>query len=93
MTKWIVLTLTFIFVILQYCLWEGNASIPDVLRLKQAILLQSEELHHLTERNQQLNIEVKALKAKPAALEERARAELGLIKKGETFCLIVSQAR
>lgn len=89
MTKWVVLTLLIILGVLQLRLWEGSGSISDVLRLKLAIELQTEEIVRLTERNRQLDMEVKVLKANPAALEERARAELGMIKQGETFCIVV----
>jgi cell division protein FtsB len=87
--KWVVLSLSFILCFLQYRLWVGTGSLQDLWRLKHIILSQKEELNKQTERNNRLAAEVQAMKANPSALEERARAELGMIKKGETFCLVV----
>lgn len=82
-----------ILAVLQYNLWQGSGNIRDVLHLQQVIATQTEELKRLTQRNRQLSVEVAALKANPNALEERARTELGMIKKGEAFCLVVEQAQ
>tara|TARA_B100001029_G_scaffold149993_1_gene131862 strand:- start:473 stop:646 length:174 start_codon:yes stop_codon:yes gene_type:complete len=43
----------------------------------------------LEERNKKLEIEIVDLKTGVEAIEERARSELGMIEKGETFFLIV----
>ena len=90
-----ILTLVFAisFLILQYRLWQGDGSILDVMRLSKAILAEKDINQKLTLRNKVLDADVQALKARPEALEERARAELGMIKRGETFCLVVEPAR
>lgn len=74
---------------LQYRFWYGSNNLRDVLRLRGAIAKQTEEITVLTHRNQILEAEVLAIKANPAALEDRARTEHGMIKPGETFCLVV----
>ncbi len=81
------------FLVLQYRLWVGQGSLRDVWRLETAILGEQKGLSALTKRNQLLDADVKLLKLRPDALEERARAELGMIKQGETFCLVVEPAR
>ena len=93
MRKWLTIVLGIMLVVLQYRLWAGDGSILDVLRLSKAIHSEQEGLSSLTSRNRRLDADVQALKAKPEALEERARAELGMIKEGETFCLVVEPAR
>ena len=93
MWKWVALLLVVLFFNLQYRLWEGAGSIKDIIRLKQAIKLQTFEVEKLKARNQQLDAEVQALKAEPRALEERARSELGMVKQDETFCLVVEPMR
>jgi len=93
MRKGLIIVLGLMFVLLQYRLWVGDGSILDVLRLNKAIYAEQEGLSSLTLRNRRLDADVQALKAKPEALEERARTELGMIKKGETFCLVVEPAR
>lgn len=93
MKKILTLILGISFLILQYRLWQGDGSILDVMRLSKAILAEKDINQKLTLRNKILDADVQALKARPEALEERARAELGMIKQGETFCLVVEPAR
>ena len=45
----------------------------------------------LTERNRLLEIEVLDLKNGLEAVEERARSELGMIKDGEVFYLLIEK--
>lgn len=78
-----------LFVILQYDLWFGEGSQVDAWRLQQSIDAQQQENLRLQERNQALAAEVADLKNGRAAIEERARSELGMIKQGETFVQVV----
>lgn len=61
----------------------------DVWALDEAIAAQAEKNAHLKERNQTLFAEVDDLKQGLEAVEERARYDLGMVKKGETFYQIV----
>lgn len=74
---------------LQYRLWFGKASIPKVIHLKQQLASQVQENKKLQQRNAVLIAEVQDLKSGHQAIEERARNELGMVKKGETFYQIV----
>ncbi len=87
--KAIIAALAILFVLLQFKLWFGDGSIKDGWRLKGAIAAQSSENSQLKERNQTLAAEVDDLKQGLEAIEERARNELGMIKKGETFYQVV----
>ena len=87
--KAIITTLAILFVLLQFKLWFGDGSIKDVWHLEDAIAAQSSENAQLKERNQTLIAEVDDLKQGLEAIEERARSELGMIKKGETFYQVV----
>lgn len=87
--KAIITTLSILFVLLQFKLWFGDGSIKDVWHLEDAIAAQSSENAQLKERNQTLIAEVDDLKQGLEAIEERARSELGMIKKGETFYQVV----
>lgn len=78
---------------LQYRLWFGNPSVPQNWQLQQVIKQQAEQNEQLSERNKQLEAEVKDLKKGLSALEERARNELGMIRKGETFFQLVEPER
>lgn len=81
-----------IFVVLQASLWFGEGGIFDVHRLKQAVAEQQGENLRLRQRNGVLEAEVNDLKTGQAAIEERARLDLGLIKDDETFYLVTGKA-
>jgi cell division protein FtsB len=87
--KWLISVLIVLLVLLQYRLWFGDGSLPDVWQLQQQIEQQKAENEKLRERNAALEAEVKDLKQGMSAIEERARSELGLIKKGETFYQVI----
>jgi cell division protein FtsB len=70
---------------LQYPLWLGDGGLLSLWKLKREITSQKSENTHLRERNLALEAEVRDLKEGYEALEERARAELGMVRRGETF--------
>jgi cell division protein FtsB len=78
-----------LLLVLQYPLWFGSGSAVAVWRLHQQVKAQKTENRSLAERNQALIAEVIDLKHGLDAIEERARAELGMIKQGETFFQVV----
>jgi cell division protein FtsB len=81
--------LTLIFVILiallQYPLWLGKGSWLRVWDLSRQIAVQQEKNNALKARNDTLDAEVRDLKSGRAAIEERARTELGMVKQDEVF--------
>jgi cell division protein FtsB len=83
--KWFVGILLLILVLLQSRLWFSDSSLIQVWRLEDAVEEQLKENEQLRERNRALEAEVIDLKTGTEAIEERARSELGMIKKGETF--------
>ncbi|MDO6562622.1 cell division protein FtsB [Amphritea sp. 1_MG-2023] len=85
----IVLLLLISLIGLQYRLWFGEANLRDVQALQQEIVRQRAENDLLVNRNHQLDAEVKDLKQGLAALEERARNQLGMVKEGESFFQLV----
>ena len=88
--KYLNLLLLLILAGLQYRLWAGNGSIPDVRRLDDMHAAQLAENQELLERNRTLAAEVMDLKQGLTALEERARSEMGMIRARETFFQYVS---
>lgn len=74
---------------LQYRLWVGPGSFAEVDRLRQRIAVQQSDNEQLALRNERLQGEVHSLKNGLSAVEARARSELGLIRRGETFYLVV----
>ena len=87
--------LTLIFVVLiallQYPLWLGKGSWLRVWNVKQQIAEQKEKNVTYKQRNETLNAEVRDLKQANAAIEERARSELGMIKEDEVFYQVIDQ--
>ncbi|GAA5080233.1 cell division protein FtsB [Lysobacter panacisoli] len=78
-----------VLVFLQYRLWVGEGGSRSVARLEQQVQQQTRENAGLQQRNDALAAEVEDLKSGEAAVEERARSELGMIKPGETFYRVV----
>ena len=87
--KTLIAILTVLLILLQVKLWTGNGSIPKVWELQSALEIKRQEKTRLSERNQVLEAEVSDLKSGLEAVEERARLELGMIKKGETFYQVI----
>jgi cell division protein FtsB len=87
--KWLAASLLLALLLLQYRLWLSNDGVHEVLRLVTAVTAQQTENSRLSERNRQLEAEVRDLKQGYAALEERARTDLGMIAGNETFYQVV----
>jgi cell division protein FtsB len=83
--------LVIIVVVLQYTLWIGPGGMTSVWQLKKQLVEQQTENDKLKERNDVLLAEIRDLKQGHSAIEERARNELGMIKKDETFYQIIEK--
>ena len=81
--------LLFLLLILQYTLWLGEGGLVRVWSLNEQVAVQEQENAKLRERNRALEAEVLDLKQGLEAIEERARTDLGMIKKNETFHQVV----
>ncbi|MEZ5561453.1 MAG: septum formation initiator family protein [Gammaproteobacteria bacterium] len=77
--------LALLFCALQFRLWVSDDGFAEVSRLTALIEQQAGENSRLAQRNQRLEAEVVDLRRSEGAVEERARADLGLIGPGETF--------
>ena len=91
MLRWVALFLILLLIALQVKLWSGNGGVHEVESLRAAVKKQGEDNDKLTQRNQALGADVDDLKHGEQAVEARARAELGLIKPGETFYQVVEK--
>lgn len=85
----LVYSLVGLLVVLQYPLWFGSGGVLALWRLNREIAAQKADNLGLKERNAALAAEVNDLKQGYEAIEERARSELGMIKKGETFYQVI----
>lgn len=75
---------------LQYRLWVGEGSFSEVAALESKVQAQKAKNRMLVERNARLDAEVLDLKNGYAAIEERARHDLGMVGEHETFYIVVS---
>jgi len=87
--KWLALSLLAVVLGLQHRLWLSGDGVREVTRLSEAVERQKAENEQLVARNEQMVAEVSDLKAGMAAIEERARSELGMIGRNETFYQVV----
>ncbi len=78
------------FLVLQYRLWFGDGSLSEVVQLSAELEIQKQKLKLLEERNRKLEAQVLDLQNGFDAYEEKARNDLGMIKKGETFYQLVN---
>ncbi len=89
--RWLAGILLLLLLALQYRLWIGDGSLAEVRVLRDEISAQKVELAELRARNQVLEAEVLDLQEGLDALEERARSELGMIKRGELFLQVIEE--
>lgn len=75
--------------VLQFQIWLGKDSMLAIGDMEASIEAQRSVNGELQQRNGQLEVEILDLKNGLEAVEERARSELGMIGKDETFYLIV----
>jgi cell division protein FtsB len=87
--KWLAAALTVAVILLQYRVWMSGDGVREVARLQQAVAAQRAQNEQLTDRNRQLAAEVRDLKTGMDALEERARSDLGMVARDETFYQVV----
>lgn len=76
---------------LQFPLWLGDGGALSLWKLQREITAQAQENQQLRQRNLALEAEVRDLKEGVEALEERARAELGMIRRGETLYQVIER--
>jgi len=89
MARVIAAFLLILIVWLQFKYWVGSGGVREVEALRARVDAQARENQALERRNAALQAEVEELREGQAALEERARSELGLIKPGETFFRVI----
>lgn len=82
----LILGLIVLLVAVQLRFWQEMADVQD---LRDQLAQQLEANARLQARNDALAAEVDDLRQGQAAIEERARSELGLIRDGEEFFLVV----
>ena len=89
MIRFFTIILIVFFLMIQFDIWFKDDGFYRVKELEQMIGNQVEENKRLKLRNEQLEREIEELKSGTESIEEKARTDLGMIKEGEEFYLIV----
>ena len=87
--KWLAAALVVVILLLQYRLWLSGSGVRELAHMRATVAAQHGENAALMERNRQLAAEVRDLKTGMAALEERARSDLGMTAANETYYQVV----
>jgi len=86
--RWLTVGLLAVIGLLQYPLWLGKGGWLKVWEYDRQLQQQKEVTRKLEIRNAGLDAEVRDLKQGYEAIEERARFELGMVRKDEIFVQI-----
>jgi cell division protein FtsB len=77
-----------LLVVLQLQLWFGRGSVPDVWRLRQQYQAQVAQNSQAELNLERMRAELRDLRDGMEMVEERARAEIGMVKPNEIFVQI-----
>ena len=89
--RWLLIILIVFLVGLQFRLWVGEGSLAHQYELDTQISVQRAENQLLKWRNEKVAQEVESLKSNLESIEEKARRDLGMIKEGEIFYLVIDK--
>jgi len=82
-----------LIVLVQVPLWVGKGGWLRVAQIEESVEKEKAKNSELEARNAALAAEVRDLKQGTEAVEERARYELGLVKRDEVFFQVVEDAK
>lgn len=74
---------------LQYRLWGGDGGVFDSATKRSEVAALADQVALLRQRNAAREAEVSDLRSGGAAIEAHARKTLGMIRRGESFYLVV----
>lgn len=92
LTQILLIALTVLSVALFLRLWLGTGSYPEIWDLEGQLAEQKHLNEEQLKRNETLQSEVVDISRDDAAIEDRARSELGMVKQGETFYQVILNA-
>jgi cell division protein FtsB len=89
--KWTPAILATLLVVVQGDLWFGKANLPYVMGLQKQLEQQQAVNAAARERNERLLAEVSDLKDGLEMVEEKARAELGMVRENEILVQVTAR--
>lgn len=78
-----------ILLFMQYRLWFDAGGLRQIWQMKKQLAVARSENEQIKQGNQALMLQIHQLHQNQDAIESRARHELGMVKKGETFYQLV----
>ncbi len=90
--RWVTLGLLVLMALVQVQLWFGRGSLPHVMALRTKLHDQLTVNDVARERNAQLAAEVSDLREGLEMVEEKARAELGMVRRDEILVQLTAPA-
>jgi len=89
--KWTPAILAALLVVVQGDLWFGKGNLPYVWGLQKQLVQQQATNVTARERNARLQAEVSDLKEGLEMVEEKARAELGMVRENEILVQVTAR--
>ena len=89
--KWAPIILTGLLVVVQGDLWLGKGNLPYVMGLQKQLDAQRAANVQARDRNARLAAEVSDLKDGLEMVEEKARAELGMVRPDEILVQVTAK--
>ena len=89
--KWAPIILTGLLVVVQGDLWLGKGNLPYVMGLQKQLDAQRAANMQARDRNARLAAEVSDLKDGLEMVEEKARAELGMVRPNEILVQVTAK--
>jgi len=89
--KALLIIFSLLLILLLAGLWVGPGSYPDRWRTEERTAKQEAENQLKKEKIKKIQAELEDAASGKDAIEERARSELGMTKKGETFFEVILQ--
>ena len=89
--KALLVIFSILLILLLARLWVGPGSYPERWRTEQRTTIQKIENEKKQQQIDKIRAELEDAESGKDAFEERARSELGMIKKGETFFEVILQ--
>ena len=91
--KWLTLSMTALLVLVQGELWLGESGVRNRMKLQGEVETQLAKNEELRQRNTRLLAEISDLKDGLEMVEDKARAELGMVKPDEILVQVLPRQR
>lgn len=89
--RWASAVIAALLMLVQADLWFGKGNLPYVMTLRKQLVVQRDTNEQARQRNARMAAEVVDLREGLEMVEEKARAELGMVKPNEILVQVTSR--